>query len=278
MNSLKTILLQELSQDRVQDDVTTALLGTAAQQRRVARILSRQSGVFYGREVLIAMAELFPSVTPWTNPLADGDVLEEGTEVARLEGPAGDILVLERTLLNFLSHGCGVASLTRQFAAACGQNRTRILATRKTLPGLRDFQLGAVVAGGGHIHRRSLSDGILIKDNHRQLTPIPHLLERAHASRSPLHGVEIEVDSMEQLKEALEGEPTVVMLDNFADAEVQEALKLVNGRARVEVSGGVTLDRIPRLASLGVDYISVGRLTHSAASLDLGLDMENPDG
>lgn len=269
---LHELLSREWTTDRVSDDVTAALLGAAGEAPAVALVKSREAGVFAGRDWIRAHDQLCPDVR-FEALLQDGDTLAAGTEVARLAGPVGRCLSLERTLLNGLSHLCGIATLTRQFVCAVPPS-TKILATRKTLPGLRELQLAAVVAGGGHVHRRSLSDGILIKDNHLAVLGEQECLERAKHRRSPLHRVEIEVQSLASLEKALPLAPDVVMLDNLTVDEMREAIARIGKRCEIEISGGVSLDTIGALARLGVDYISIGRLTHSVKALDLTLDID----
>jgi nicotinate-nucleotide pyrophosphorylase (carboxylating) len=203
--------------------------------------------------------------------------LEAGQKIAKIEGPAKTLLSLERTLLNFLGHLCGIASLTRKYVNELGGSPTKILATRKTLPGLRELQLAAVVAGGGAIHRRSLSDGILIKDNHQFLSSAETLVKKAHQVRSPLHGIEIEVQDISTLPQIISLKPDVIMLDNLGMEKLREAVTQIRSLApqiRIEVSGGIQISQIKEIAALKVDYISVGKITHSANNLDLTLDTQ----
>lgn len=274
-SNLKALLAQELAVDHFGDDVTCALLGSAGNAPARALVFAKQAGVFSGRAVLEALEIPGLRVEPL---LEDGARLEVGSPVARLHGPVAACLGVERTLLNLLSHLSGVATLTRSYVEAVHPHRAKILATRKTLPGLRALQLQAVRAGGGHVHRRSLADGILVKDNHLAFIEESSVVRRAHEIRSPLHRVEVEVQSLEQLDRLLINPPDVIMLDNLAPEQMREALRRIGGRAEVEISGGVKLEQVSALAALGVDYISVGRLTHSAPALDLSLDiaLENP--
>ena len=204
----------------------------------------------------------------------DGDVVEAGTSIATLCGPATSILLGERVALNFLQRLTGVATMTRAFVDALpGGSGTRITDTRKTTPGLRAFERYAVRCGGGHNHREDLGAAVLIKDNHIAAAGgCTQAIERARAYAPHTCRIECEVDTPAQLEEALAAGSDIVMLDNFNDNEVRDALASVDGRAIVEVSGGITLDRIAALGALGVDVISVGALTHSSPSCDLGLD------
>jgi nicotinate-nucleotide pyrophosphorylase (carboxylating) len=266
-HALRRLIEHELETDRVSDDVTCHLLSDNGRVRCEAVVFAKQKGVFSGR----AVVEAFPGPVAMECLLEDGASLEVGTRVALLRGTAVECLTAERTLLNLLSHLSGVATLTREYVEAA--SATKILATRKTLPGLRDLQLQAVRSGGGHVHRRSLSDGILVKDNHLMFVAEGEVVARAHAMRSPLHRVEVEVQSLEQLDRLLVNPPDVVMLDNFTLDQMRVAVERIAGRCEIEVSGGVSLDRVSQIAALGVQYISVGRLTHSVPALDLSLDI-----
>jgi nicotinate-nucleotide pyrophosphorylase (carboxylating) len=204
----------------------------------------------------------------------DGDLLDAGTALATLDGPAASILLGERVALNFLQRLTGVSTMTRRFVDALPEgSATRITDTRKTTPGLRAFERYAVRCGGGHNHREDLGSAILIKDNHIAAAGgCTRAIERARAHAPHTCRIECEVDTRPQLEEALAAGADIVMLDNFDDDAVRDALTLIDGRAIVEVSGGITLERVATLGALGVDVISVGALTHSSPSCDLGLD------
>lgn len=269
--SVRRLIENELATDRVGDDVTGRLLESAGEAPAEAVVFAKQSGVFSGEAVLRA----FPSDrVKITAQARDGEALEVGKPVAFMRGTVADCLAHERTLLNLLSHLSGVATLTRKFVEAVRPHPTRILATRKTLPGLRDLQLTAVRAGGGFVHRRNLSDGILVKDNHLVFMPEAEVMGRAKRMRSPLHRIEVEVQSLEQLDRLLRNPPDVVMLDNLGLDTLREAIRRIAGRCEIEVSGGVDLDGVAAIAALGVQYISVGRLTHSVPALDLSMDIK----
>ncbi len=259
--------------DRVNEDVTVRLLGDKASRSCTASVKSREVGVFCGESVFDAYLALIPSLKAEAK-VRDGEPVEIGQELLRLTATAGECLSLERTLLNLLSHLCGVATLTAQYVKRVEGYPTKILATRKTLPGLRELQLQAVVAGGGFVHRRSLSDGILIKDNHIEIAGEEDLLRRAREHRSPLHRIEIEVQSLSSLDRVLAVGADVIMLDNLSESEMREAIKRIAGRAEIEISGGVSLDTVGEYARLGAHYISVGRLTHSVKALDLTLELK----
>jgi nicotinate-nucleotide pyrophosphorylase (carboxylating) len=201
---------------------------------------------------------------------ADGDALVPGTTIARVSGPARSVLVAERTVLNFLSHLSGVATTTSRFVKAAA-GRANIRDTRKTTPGLRALEKAAVRAGGGVNHRASLSDGILVKDNHLAVSSIADAVKTARVLW-PGRPVEIECDSHADVDEAVAAGAELVLLDNMSPDEVRAAVERIAGGCRVEVSGGVTLETVADYAAAGVDFISVGAITHSAPILDIALD------
>lgn len=267
----------ECETDRVNDDVTVHLLGEKQWVPSIAVLRAKEPGVFSGLEVVETFAALYEGQITVRCDLANGSTLKTAQEILRMEGTAGQCLSLERTLINYLSHLSGIATLTSKFVSAVKPYPVKILATRKTLPGLRDLQLRAVVSGGGHVHRRNLSDGILIKENHQMFCDPKTLLSRSQDHRSPLHRVEIEVQDFKALTAVLENAPDVIMLDNFSDEELPVAIRQirdVSKLCRIEVSGGMTLERVSKIAGLGMDYISVGQLTHSSPSLNMSMDLE----
>ncbi len=239
-----------------------------------ARLNARRAGVVSG----LRLAELaFRLVDPGlrvTPLLADGAAFAAGDTLMRIEGAAGSILMGERVALNFLGRLTGVATLTAAFVAETQGTKARITCTRKTTPGLRMVEKEAVRHGGGANHRYGLSDAILIKDNHIAAAGgVRPVLEAARVARSHMMRVEIEVDRLDQLAEVLEiGVADVVLLDNMTTPQLAEAVALNAGRLVLEASGNMSLPRIAEVAATGVDYISVGALTHSAPVVDLGLD------
>ena len=204
--------------------------------------------------------------------LADGSRVEPGDEVARVDGPLASILTAERTALNFLQRLSGIATMTRRYADALSDYpNVTLLDTRKTTPGLRFLERAAVRAGGGHNHRDGLWDAILIKDNHVAAAGgVTEAIKRARRARMP---VEVEVDTLEQLREALDAGAEMVLLDNMSPELMRRAVEMTAGRARLEASGGMTLEGAVAAAKTGVDRISVGALTHSAPALDLSLEV-----
>jgi nicotinate-nucleotide pyrophosphorylase (carboxylating) len=203
--------------------------------------------------------------------LHDGDSLASGAHLGRIAGPLRAILTGERTALNFLCHCSGVASTTHRYVMAA-HGKVRVLDTRKTLPGLRAVQRAAVRAGGGFNHRDSLSDAVLIKDNHLAVNGLAKSVERAR-SCWPGRLVEVECDSLDQVIEARDAAVDRVLLDNMTSEQVREAVARLEGVVEVEVSGGVTLETVSAYAESGADFISVGALTHSVPVFDIGLDM-----
>lgn len=201
----------------------------------------------------------------------DGDEVGAGEELGRVSGPLRTILTGERVALNYLCHCSGVATLTHRYVASV-QGRMRVLDTRKTIPGLRAVQRAAVRAGGGHNHRDSLSDAVLIKDNHVAAAGIAKSIERARLAW-PGRMIEVECDTIDQVVEAHTAGATRVLLDNMTPEQVREAVLLLEGVAEVEISGGITLETISAYADTGADFVSVGALTHSVPVFDIGLDM-----
>lgn len=254
-------------------DVTSAaVLGVA--EACNGRVVSRQAGVVAGLPVA---ERVFAAVDPgirirWAVP--EGSTMEPGTVVGHVVGPARSVLAAERVALNFLTHLSGVATLTRAFVDACAGTGSVVLCTRKTLPGLRSLQRYAVEVGGGRLHRAGLFDGVLIKDNHVALTGgVAEAVRRARAAVPHNLRVEVEVETIEQLREALEAGADAILLDNPDLDTVKRAADLVRERVPLEVSGGVTLETIRDIAGAGNLLISVGRITHSAAALDLSLEV-----
>ena len=250
-------------------DLTAALLDDDRRGR--AALVSRADGVVAGR---LCADEAFRQVDPAllvTWQVDDGDVLTPGSVLGWVEGTLASILTAERTALNFLCHLSGVATLTAKYVAAAA-GRATVLDTRKTTPGLRALEKAAVRAGGGSNHRGSLSEFVLVKDNHLAGMSITDAVERARDAW-PARTVEVECDRLEQVNEAVGAGADIVMLDNMDPVAVSECVKAVDGACYVEVSGGVNLETIAAMAQAGPDFISVGALTHSAPVLDIGLDL-----
>jgi nicotinate-nucleotide pyrophosphorylase (carboxylating) len=240
-----------------------------------ARVVAREDGVLSGSAAFAAVAELVDPRLDVAFVVADGERFVAGDTLATVRGPVSGILAAERTGLNFLCRLSGVATLTARFVAEAAGTRARIAATRKTTPGLRALEKQAVVHGGGTPHRFGLFDGAMIKDNHVAAAGgVAAAVERVRAGAAHVHALEVEVDSLEQLDEALAAGAAIVLLDNMDTGQVRAAVARVAGRAVVEVSGGVRLERVRELAGTGVDIISAGALTTRAPWIDLALDME----
>lgn len=254
-------------------DITTRTT-IAPGTRYTARLNARKEGVVSGMQVAaLAFRLVDPSLEVVTHK-SDGSACAAGDLLMEISGEAASILSGERVALNFAGRLCGIATLTAAFVAETQGTATRVTCTRKTTPGLRIVEKQAVLHGGGFNHRFSLSDAILIKDNHIAAAGgIRPVLEACKAGASHMMRVEIEVDTMAQLAEVLEvGGADVVLLDNMDTPTLGQAVELVDGRMVTEASGNMRLERIAEVAATGVDYISSGALTHSAQTLDLGLD------
>lgn len=270
--AVREVVARALAEDVLPlGDLTAALVD--ADLVATASVVSRAPGVLAGSACFTeAYAQLDPGVSlRWRAD--DGDAVHPGAEVCEVSGPLSSILTGERTALNLLCHLSGVASLTRRYVDAVGGTPTQVLDTRKTLPGLRALQKAAVRAGGGFNHRASLSDMVLVKDNHRAALGIGEAVARAR-QRWPFRPVEVECETVEHVREAVAAGANAVLLDNMTPAQVKDCVAEVAGRALTEASGGVTLRTVAAYAAAGVDFVSVGALTASAPSLDLGLDLE----
>ena len=270
----REIVRRSLAEDLGWGDITTDATVDAALAAR-GEIVAKCDCVIAGLDVAAeAFRQLDPAVV-FTVRKPDGTRCSHGDIVADVRGSAAAMLTAERTALNLLQRLSGIATLTRRFVDAAA-GRIIILDTRKTTPTLRALEKYAVRAGGGTNHRAGLDDGILIKDNHIRLAGgVGAALARMKAARHEMQ-IEIEAQSLEQVDEALAAGADVILLDNLSTDAVREAVRRIGRRAKVEVSGGVTLDRIPELASTGADYVSVGALTHSAPAADLSFELE-PD-
>mgnify|MGYP003632502834 CR=1 FL=1 len=252
-------------------DVTAALI--PADTRWTAQAAARKAGVVAGLDcVRLAVRALDPAAEIALE-VADGDVVEAGAILARITANARALLSAERTALNLLGHLSGVATLTRAYVEAVAGTGARIADTRKTTPGLRALEKYAVAMGGGLNHRFGLDDAILIKDNHIAVCGgVRQAVARARAHAGHLMKIEVEIDRLDQLDDALAEGPDVVMLDNFSLDDLRAAVARTAGRAVLEASGGVSLQTVRAIAETGAAVISVGALTHSAAALDVGLD------
>ena len=265
-----------LREDLGQGDITTQFF-VRSDLRALGRIVARERAIVAGTGTA---AEVFRRVNPKLTVeilQPDGTALSGGETILEVRGPAGAILTAERVALNFLQRLCGIATLTRQFVEAIGKSRAKILDTRKTTPGLRALEKAAVVAGGGANHRSTLSEMVLVKDNHLSagagLSGFVEAIQRLRQERPGIR-IEVEADRLEQVRSFLEVDGIdVILLDNMEPTEMREAVAAGKGKVKFEASGGITLKNVRRIAATGVDYISVGALTHSARATDLSLEL-----
>jgi nicotinate-nucleotide pyrophosphorylase (carboxylating) len=267
-----------LSEDQTFSDPTTGLL-IPQEVRGTGVLRAKATGALAGVEVALAVFRRVDPELVTQALLADGSALSPGTDIARIEGSAGSILRGERIALNFLQRMSGIATDTRRYVEAVRGLRARIVDTRKTVPGHRYLDKYAVRMGGGHNHRLNLADGILIKDNHIAALASQELglgeVVRLALDRAPhTIKVEVEVENLEQVREAVAAGAPVIMLDNMPVDLMRQAVRIIGGRAVVEASGGITLDTVRAVAETGVDLISIGGLTHSTKALDISLDLE----
>jgi nicotinate-nucleotide pyrophosphorylase (carboxylating) len=269
---VRATLLEDLG--RAGDLTTDAIV--PAHAHGATRLVARQHGVLAGLDLARLAFTLMDPTIRFHAELADGARLAPGTEIARIEGPARGMLSAERTALNFLGHLSGVASATAANADAIRHTPCKVTCTRKTLPGLRAVQKYAVRVGGGSNHRFGLDDAVLIKDNHVALAgSVREALTRARVGIGHMVKIELEVDTLAQLAEALDAGVDVVLLDNMAPPTLREAVRMVQqagSRTITEASGRITPETAPAIAETGVDLMAVGWLTHSARVLDIGLD------
>ncbi len=281
MRRMETLLLQALEEDAPFGDVTTnAIVPEGA--KGIAVFVAKQDGVICGLSIAAKVFELLDSQCVMEAKVSDGTWVNAGTELAVVRGRLRALLTGERTALNFLQHLSGIATFTRRFVEKVAPYGVKIADTRKTTPLLRALEKYAVRCGGGINHRFSLSDGVLIKDNHLRVAgSIRNAVERVRAKAHHLLRIEVEAQNLQQVQEALECNVDAILLDNFSIAEIKEAVRLVHewtqrtGRPRplIEVSGNVTLDTVEAIAQAGVDLISVGAITHSAPALDISREV-----
>jgi nicotinate-nucleotide pyrophosphorylase (carboxylating) len=290
---IEEIIDRALAEDLGKGDVTTDAL-IPGDQRGMGFIVAKKAGILAGINVA---KQVFQRVDPELKVeilLEDGARIKPGSKVAKVSGSIASILKAERVALNFLQHLSGIASETNRYVEAVKGLPVRIMDTRKTTPGLRSLEKHAVKAGGGENHRMSLGDGILIKDNHlaalrSQGLNIKEIVARARQNaplslrgakrRSNLQArhtqIEVEVGTVPEALEAVEAGADIVMLDNMNLEDMRKAVKSIRGRALIEASGGITLDNVRAVAETGVDFISIGALTHSARALDISLELES---
>ena len=267
---LRIALLEDLA--RGNDLTTDAII--PASLRTKAKLVAREAGIAAGVAIACGAFALLGDDIDVNIFVEDGRPFAAGQTLAEISGDARAILSGERTALNLLSRLCGIATVTHRLVMAIAGTRAHVVCTRKTTPGLRVLEKYAVRCGGGSNHRFGLDDAVLVKDNHIALAgSIAEAIARVHANVGHMVKIEVEVDSLDQLREILDQRIDAVLLDNMDVATLREAVSMVGGRILTEASGGVTAERILAIAQTGVDLISVGRITHGAASIDIGLDI-----
>ncbi len=253
-------------------DVTANLLVPATAKAKLY-FKARETGIISGLQPAALTFELVDTDIIFNTHITDASPVQKGDIIASVEGKVRSLLMAERTALNFMGRLSGIASLSAQFVAAVRPHKTRIAATRKTTPGLRALEKRAVLHGGGHTHRQSLSDAIMVKDNHIALAGgIEKAVAAIMKNADHMCRVSIEVDTPKQFKKVLPYGPDVILLDNMSLADLKTCVQLGKGKVILEASGGVTLASVKAIAATGVDVISVGALTHSAPNFDIGLD------
>ena len=275
--TLDRVVAAALEEDAPWGDLTSESL-IPSDAVASAELVARESGVFSGGEVFAAAFRLTDPAIHVELRIDDGNPFPAGAVLASVRGPARPVLTAERVGLNFVQRMSGIATLTAAYVAEVAHTGARIADTRKTTPGLRAFERHAVVSGGGHNHRYSLSDAVMAKDNHLAVLTasgisVTQALEAAIARLPHTTHVEVEVDRLDQIEAVLAAGIGTIMLDNFSLADLRRGVEQVAGRATIDASGGVTLETVRAIAETGVDVISVGALTHAARGLDLGLDI-----
>ncbi|MDR2131605.1 MAG: carboxylating nicotinate-nucleotide diphosphorylase [Odoribacteraceae bacterium] len=272
-------LIDRLLDLAIQEDIATGDLSTNAlvplQATAAATLTAKAGGIISGLDIARRVFERFDNTLSWQPLLADGDPVQKGQPVARVEAGYRALLSGERLALNILQRMSGIATTTARYARALEGTRARLLDTRKTAPGLRVLDKMAVVHGGGFNHRMGLHDMIMLKDNHIKIAGgIPAAVRQARLHLPLSIKIEVETTTLEEVRQALAAGVDIIMLDNMATDEMARAVRLIDGKARTEASGNMTLDRLKEVAATGVDYISVGALTHSVLALDISMNIE----
>ena len=270
---LKPLIEAALTEDLGRRGDVTSQATIPADLQAKLEIKARQAGVICGMDLARLSFALVDAQIEFIAQVDDGELVEAGTVLASVSGNARHLLTAERTALNFMTHLSGIATATRQIVDSVAQYPAQITCTRKTIPGLRIVQKYAVRCGGGRNHRLGLDDAILIKDNHIAIAgDIKTAIQQAQDFAGHLIPVEVEVDTLEQLEQALDAGVSLVLLDNMSPEVLSRAVAMCKGRARTEASGGITPATVEAAAKTGVDFIAMGYLTHSTTALDIGLD------
>ena len=270
---LKPLVKAALTEDLGRRGDVTSQATIPADMRAQLQIKARQAGVICGMDLARLSFALIDEQIEFIAKVNDGATVEAGTVLATVRGNARNLLTAERTALNFMTHLSGIATDTKKIVDSVAEYPAQITCTRKTIPGLRIIQKYAVRCGGGRNHRLGLDDAILIKDNHIAIAgDIKTAIQQAQDFAGHLIPIEVEVDTLEQLEQALETGVSLVLLDNMAPDVLLKAVTMCRGRAKTEASGGITPETVQAVAKTGVDFIAMGYLTHSTTALDIGLD------
>ena len=270
------LILQALREDITFEDVSTASVCPTARPATV-ELIAKADGIIAGLDVFARTFELLDSQSSVLFDVADGDEVHAGDHVGQVRGDARVLLSGERVALNYLQRMSGIATYTHQMAAALEGTKTVLVDTRKTTPGMRVFEKAAVEIGGGSNHRYNLSTAVMLKDNHIGAAGgVKQAISMAKAYAPFVRKIEIEVENLDMVKEAVEAGADIIMLDNMTTEQLKESIDYIAGRAEIEVSGNVTKENIARLTGLGVNYVSSGALTHSAPIMDLSMKNLHP--
>lgn len=270
---LKPLVEAALTEDLGRRGDVTSQATIPADMQAQLQIKARQAGVICGMDLARLSFALVDAQIEFIAQVVDGETVAAGTVLAIVSGNARHLLTAERTALNFMTHLSGIATATRQIVDSVAEYPAQITCTRKTIPGLRTVQKYAVRCGGGRNHRLGLDDAILIKDNHIAIAgDIKTAIQQAQDFAGHLIPIEVEVDTLEQLEQALKAGVSLVLLDNMSPETLSKAVTMCKGRAKTEASGGITPETVQAVAETGVDFIAMGYLTHSTTALDIGLD------
>lgn len=269
--NVDSLILMALQEDISSEDVTTNSV-MREYQKGTAQLICKQDGIVAGMDVFKRVFELLDEETEVSMYVKDGEEVKNGQIMADVTGDIRVLLSGERTALNYLQRMSGIATYTNRVAKLLEGSKTKLLDTRKTTPNMRIFEKSAVRAGGGYNHRYNLSDGVLIKDNHIGAAGgVKKAIEMAKEYAPFVRKIEVEVENLDMVREAVEAGADIIMLDNMAPETMKKAIEIIDGRARTECSGNVTKENIKDILDVGVDYVSSGALTHSAPILDISL-------
>lgn len=264
-------IINALREDITSEDVTTNAIMPES-KRGIAELICKQDGVLCGIDVFRRTFEILDNTSEFRTNFKDGDEVKKGEIIGILEGDIKAILSGERTALNYMQRMCGIATITREMVKELEGTKTKLLDTRKTTPNMRPFEKYAVKIGGGYNHRYNLSDGVLIKDNHIGAAgSIKKAVEMAKEYAPFVRKIEVETENIDMVKEALQAGADIIMLDNMDNETMKLAVEIIGKKAITECSGNVTKERLKSIAQTGVDYVSCGALTHSAAIMDISL-------